>query len=103
MRPVWHSIDRIKDEVARERLGWLSGSFVARQLKSMVLLVPAVAAIMLISDSTAKRAIVGVSLAFWFAWVLCTVAIGIFYLCRWADRAYDRRDRRLLSKDYQDS
>jgi len=101
MRPDWHPIDRIKNEVGKEGIGWIVGSFLARQLKSMVLLIPAFAAIILMPDNGAKRAIVGISFAVWFAWMLCSLAIGTFYLSRWADRAYDRKDRRLLSKEYR--
>jgi hypothetical protein len=103
MRPDWHPIDRIKNEVGKEGIGWLVGGFLARQLKSMVLLIPALAAIILMPDNGAKRAIVGISFALWLAWVLCILVIGIFYLCRCADHAYDRKGRRLLSKDYRDS
>ena len=103
MRLGWHPIDSINNEVGKERIGWLVGGFLTRQLKSMVLLIPALAAITLMTDSGAKRAIVGVSFALWLAWTLCTLAIGIFYLCRWSDREYDRKGRRLLSKDYRNS
>ena len=103
MKPGWHPVNRIKDEVGREGIGWLSGGFLSRQLKAAVLLVPAFAAIMRMADSSARRAIVGVSIALWFAWMLCTLAIGILFLCRWADRDYDRKGRHQLSKDYRDS
>jgi hypothetical protein len=103
MRPDWHPIDRIKHEVRNEGIGWVVDSFLTRQLKSMVLLVPALAAIILMPDNGMKRAIVGISFALWFAWVLCTLVVGIFYLCRWGDREYDRKGRRRLSKDYRDS
>ena len=103
MRPSWHPIDSIKNEVRKERSGWLVGGFLTRQLKSVVLLIPALGAIILMPDSGAKRAIVGVSFALWFAWSLCILVIGSVYLCRWADREYDRKDRRMLSKDYRDS
>lgn len=96
-------MDRIKNEVGEEGIGWIVGGFLARQLKTMVLLIPALAAIILMPDNGAKRAIAGISFVLWFAWVLCTLVIGIFYLCRWADRAYDRKGRRLPSKDYRNS
>ena len=89
MRLGWHPIDSIKNEVGKERIGWFVGGFLTRQLKSMVLLIPALAAIVLMPESGATRAIVGVSFAFWFTGVLCTLVVGIFYLCRWADREYD--------------
>ena len=96
----WHRlVGNIKHEVQAERVGWLVGSFIKRQLKAALALLPGLAAIALMENGTGKSVIVWSSFVLWGVWNALTLAIGTLYISRWTDKQYGKRPR--LGKEYR--
>ena len=92
-------VGKIRHEVQAERIGWLVGSFIKRQLKASLALLPGLAAIAFLENGTAKSVIVWSSFGLWGLWNALTLAIGTFYISRWTDKKYGERPQ--LAKEYR--
>jgi hypothetical protein len=93
----------IKREVSAQGVGWLlTGGLVTRQLKTgVVLLLPAIAAMLILTDGLLKQVVVGTLVVGWFLVGFVLYGIGTFFLSKKMDRYYDRKVRPKLSKEYR--
>jgi hypothetical protein len=92
-------VGTIRREVAAERVGWLLGALIRRQLMAFVALLPAFAAMLLLRDGTVKSVIVWSSFGAWVVWNALAFSVGAFFISRWTDKRYGERPR--LSKEYR--
>jgi hypothetical protein len=95
--------DRIKREVSAQDFGWfIGGGLAARQLKAaIVLLLPALAAILFLKDGSLKQLLAGALAGAWFLNGIILYVLGTAFWAKKMDRYHDRKVRPNLSKEYR--
>ena len=91
----------IQSEIRSEGTGWLVGSYLTRQLWSCLALIPLFLSVLVLKDSVARQVIIWLSFGVWAVWNLITLAVGAFFLSKQADKQYERKTQRMLSKEYR--
>jgi len=93
----------IKREVASEGpIPWLvGGGYVVRQLKGLTLLLPVIAAGILMKDGLLQQVIIWGFFVMWALYAASTWAVGTFFISKRIDRYIDRKVRPNLSREYR--
>jgi hypothetical protein len=92
----------IKREIGAEGVGWfVGGGWTLRQIKGLIIVAPAILALLFLKEGILRNILVGVCVAGWFVWQIVTWAIGQYYFAKKMDRYYDRKVRANLSKEYR--